>query len=513
MGRNMGGNLGRNMGRKMGRKLGRKMGSSKRVLMAGMVVSAVAMLTAGSGVRAAVPTASQWATPLELDFGPLGVGAIGPTLIVTITNSGDTPLTNWAGGAVPAPFGVSQDCNIQGGVLPGSSCHYYFSFSPSAAGTFSATSSSSTNAGPINIIVHGKGVGAQASYDFHALDFGNVFANGRVTGSSPTQVVTITNTGLAPLTDWAGGGVASPFSASQDCNIAGGVLPGHSCHYFFDFSTTSAGTFSATSASSTNGGPITVDLSGAAHSVAILGGGQQVTPRSLDFGPVGLGSSAQLVVAITNHATTSNITGWAGGGVGAPFNASQDCNIAGGLPPGSTCHFYYSFSPTSAGLSSDVSNVGDSFGSFSVALQGTGVGPSLTANPLWLDFGPVALHSDAQQQVVTITNTGLSPLTDWEGGGVFPPFSASQDCNIAGGVLPGQSCHFYYGFSPTAEGSFSDTSTFSANGVAVSIKLQGVPEPTSGCMLAWASLALLVLARIRSRTSGVHERSWGTRPA
>jgi hypothetical protein len=151
----------------MGRIMGRKMGSSKRVLIAGMVVFAMAMLAAGPEIRAAVPAASQWATPLELDFGPLGVGAIGPTLIVTITNSGDTPLTNWAGGAVPAPFGVSQDCNIQGGVLPGSSCHYHLSFSPTAVGTFSATSSSSTNAGPINIILHGKGVGPQASYDFH----------------------------------------------------------------------------------------------------------------------------------------------------------------------------------------------------------------------------------------------------------------------------------------------------------------------------------------------------------
>jgi len=476
--------------------MGGKMRSSARILVAGMVL-AMPTLTLSSKVRAAVPTASQWATPLEMDFGPIGVGSTSQ-LTVTITNSGEIPLTGWAGGAVPAPFNASQDCNIQGGVLPGHSCHYFFDFSPTAVGTFSATSSSVTVAGPIDIIVHGTGVGAQASYDAHALDFGNVFTNRSIAGSSPEQVVTITNTGLAPLTDWAGGAVPSPFSASQDCNIAGGVLPGHSCHYFFDFSTSTTGTFSATSTSSTNGGGITVDVSGAAHSILLAGGGQQITPRSLDFGPVGLGSSAQLQVAITNHSLQTNITGWAGGGVGAPFNGSQDCNVSGGLTPGSTCHFYYSFSPTSAGPFSAVSSVSDSFGSFSVALQGTGVGPGINANFLWLDFGPVAFQA-RPQQIVTITNTGLSPLTGWAGGGVPAPFGASQDCNIAGGVLPGQSCHFFYTFSPTANGSFSATSTISSDGGTVSIKLQGLPEPTTGTMSMAASLALVALARIRAR--------------
>jgi hypothetical protein len=457
------------------------MGNLKRVLISWMAVFAILALTASSGVQAGVLTASQWATPLELDFGPVGLGASSPTLSVTITNSGDTPLTGWAGGAASAPFNASQDCNITGGVLPGKSCHYYFTFSPATAGVFSATSSSSTNAGPINIILHGTGVGAQATYHSRALDFGDVFTSHGIPGVAPTQVVTITNTGLAPLTNWAGGAVPAPFTASQDCNITGGVLPGGSCHYYFGFSTTTTGSFSATSSSSTNGGAINIDLSGKAHSVLLLGGGQQVTPRALDFGPVGLGNTAKLSVAVTNNGL-SNITGWAGGGVGVPFNGSQDCNISGGLPPGATCHFYYTFSPSSAGSFSSVSNVSDSFGGFSIDLQGTGVPPSLTANPLWLDFGPVGLHFQTQQ-VVTITNTGLTPLMNWAGGAVPAPFSGSQDCNITGGVLPGQSCHFYYTFSPTTVGSFSAVSTFSTNAGTTSIKLQGQGIPVTDIYL------------------------------
>ncbi len=442
-----------------------------RILMAGMAVFAILMVAVGSDVQAVVPTASQWATPLELDFGPVGLGATGPTLQVIITNSGDIPLTGWAGGAVPAPFNGSQDCNIAGGVLPGNSCHYFFTFSPTVAGVFTATSSSSTNAGPITIIVHGTGVGAQASYNFHSLDFGNIFTNGTTPGVAATQIVTITNTGLAPLTGWAGGAVPAPFNASQDCNISGGVLPGHSCHYFFNFSTSAAGTYSATSSSNTNGGAIVVNISGKAHTNVLSGGGQQVTPRSLDLGPIGVGSTAQLLVAVTNDGFV-NIASWAGGAVPAPFNGSQDCNVSGGLTPGTTCHFYYTFNPTSAGPFTAVSNVSDSFGSFSINLQGTGIAPSLTANPLWLDFGPVNAHVQTQQ-VVTITNTGLTPLTGWAGGAVPAPFNGSQDCNILGGVLPGHSCHFYYTFSPTVDGSFSAVSTFSTNAGTTKIKLQG----------------------------------------
>jgi hypothetical protein len=443
-----------------------------RTLIAWVLVSAVLLFSSGANAQAAVLSTTPWVTPLEIDFGPVGVGTTAPQMVVTITDIGITPLTGWAGGAVAAPFNASQDCNIVGGVQPEHSCHYYFTFSPTSAGTFTATSSSSTSGGPITVIVHGTGVGASVTYDAHSLDFGNVFTNGTTPGVAPTQVVTIRNTGMAPLTNWAGGAVPAPFNASQDCNIPGGVLPGNSCHYYFSFSTTAVGSYSATSSSSTNGGNIVVNLSGSAHSSVLSGGGQQVTPLSLDFGPVGVGNTAQLEVAVTNNAIFGNITGWAGGAVAAPFNGTQDCNISGGLPIGATCHFYYTFSPTSAGSFSAVSTVSDSFGTFSINLQGTGLAPSWKADALWLDFGPLGPAS-TRQEIVTITNTGQTPLTGWAGGAVPAPFNGSQDCNIPGGLLPGNSCHFYYTFSPTAVGSFSTTSTFSTNAGSISVKMQG----------------------------------------
>jgi hypothetical protein len=115
-------------------------------------------LNSGEQVEAVALTISRWVTPLELDFGLVGVGDTSPQQIVTLTNTGLTPLTGWAGGAVPPPFQAAQDCNISGSVLPGNSCHFIYTFSPSSPGFFSATSSFSTNAGTIHIKMQGQGL-------------------------------------------------------------------------------------------------------------------------------------------------------------------------------------------------------------------------------------------------------------------------------------------------------------------------------------------------------------------
>ena len=402
-----------------------------------------------------------WVTPLELDFGPVGVGSTSPIQAVTITNLGDTTLTNFSGGGIGSPFNVGQNC--AGGVAPGNSCQYSFSFSPTAVGTFSATSSSYTNAGPFSIIVRGTGVGPEVTYSPRSIDFGSV-DEGIV---SPPQVVTIRNTGLALLTDFSGGGVSAPFSAGQNC--AGGVAPGASCQYTFTFTPTAEGVITTTSNSFTNGGPISVALQGRGRT-GIFTYGQRVNPRSIDFGPIGEGmTSNTIIVTITNQNSLASISNWAGGAVGAPFSASQNC--AAGLPPGGSCQFSYTFSPTSSGEFSATSHVSNSSGGFSIALRGTGKGASFTVSPLWLDFGPVPLNTTSATQSVTIRNTGLIALDSWSGGSVGAPFSVSQNC--AGGVPPGGSCQYFFTFTPTKEGQFTTYSSSSVNGKPLVIRLQG----------------------------------------
>ncbi|MBN1922256.1 MAG: choice-of-anchor D domain-containing protein [Anaerolineae bacterium] len=438
----------------------------RSVLKGGMTLGVLVIILAAvsTGEAAPMPLADApklWVTPLILDFGPVGLGATSATQTVTITNLGSATLTNFAGGGVYSPFGATQNC--AGGVAPGASCQYFFTFAPTAAGDFSATSNTSTNAGSFSIQLRGKGVGAGLHVNPLALDFGSVYVN----STSPTQSVVIRNTGLSTLTDFAGGGVYPPFTASQNC--AGGVAPGASCRYFFTFSPTTAGTFETSSNSSTNAGPFSIALGGRGRSM-LLSSGQRVTPRSIDFGPVGVGyESGTQVVTLTNQSMLVSITDFAGGGVLPPFYASQNC--AGGVAPGGNCQFYYTFEPTATGTTSTTSTVSNSAGSFTIELRGTGAGAELHVTPLALDFGPAPLFTTSATQRVTIRNTGLTTLTHFAGGGLYPPFSASQNC--AGGVPPGGSCQYFFTFTPTAQGRFSAISTTSTNAGSFSIQVYG----------------------------------------
>ena len=411
--------------------------------------------------NSAAATPKLWVTPLVLDFGPIGVSMTSASQVVTITNLGSATLTNFAGGGVNAPFHASQNC--AGGVAPGASCQYFFSFAPSAVGTFTTTSNSSTNAGPFSIALRGTGMGAGLHVNPLSLDFGSVYSG----TTSASQIVTIRNTGLSTLTNFAGGGVYPPFNASQNC--AGGVAPGASCQYFFGFTPTGAGTFSTTSNSSTNAGPFSIALNGTGRTI-LFGSGQRVTPLSIDFGPVGVGfKSGPQIVTITNQSLFFTITNFAGGGVLPPFSAQQNC--ASGVPPGDSCQFFYYFAPTDTLTYSTTSNVSDSSGSFSIQLRGTGAGAGLHVTPLSLDFGPVALYTTSAPQTVTIRNTGLTTLTNFAGGGVLPPFSATQNC--AGGVPPGTSCQYFFRFTPTAIGRPATTSNSNTNAGSFSIQLYG----------------------------------------
>jgi hypothetical protein len=285
--------------------------------------------------------------------------------------------------------------------------------------------------------------------------------------TAPTQVVTITNYGDATLTNFAGGGVSLPFHGSQDC--AAGVAPGGHCHYYFTFSPTAGGTFTTTSNSSTNAGPFSIALQGRGRT-SLFSSGQRVTPRSLDFGPVGVGfESGPLVVTITNQYWFVTLTNWSGGGLYPPFNASQDC--ANGVPPGGHCHYYFRFSPTETGTFSATSTSSNSGGTFSIDVRGTGVGASLYVTPLWLDFGLVQPGNTSPVQTATIYNTGMSTLTNFAGGGLYPPFLASQDC--ANGVPPGEHCRYYFRFAPSRLGRFTAYSTSGTNGGSFTVKVQG----------------------------------------
>src|SRR6185312_11510828 len=127
---------------------------------------------------------------------------------VAVTMSG-------AGGAPPTgKFGGVQAC--QGLTLPpDGSCTMEFAFAPDAAGPLTDASIGSWNGQSFHVDLRGNGVAPRLRINPVGLDFGEVL----VGTTAPSQSVTITNIGQAPVT-MSGTGGAPPtgrFGGVQAC--------------------------------------------------------------------------------------------------------------------------------------------------------------------------------------------------------------------------------------------------------------------------------------------------------
>ncbi len=410
---------------------------------------------------------SLWVTPQEIDFGPVGLDATTSAITVTITNKANTPLANFAGGGVSTPFNVLQDCSTAGVIQPNQSCHYYFTFTPTAVGDSQAVSTTSTNLGSFAVTMHGKGVVSRPVISAYKLDFGSVYT-GKGGGMTARQTVTVRNAGLAPLTGLSWGPVTSPFSFSHDCTVNGAVPPGGSCHYYFTFAPDAVGPYTAQLNTFYDIYIYSIDLQGSGTGLLVTSG-RYVSPLSLNFGPVGVGTTSQVLTAtITNQSLIQSVTNFSLGSVGAPFNMTEDCTPS--LGPNSACHLSFTFSPTSTGTFSAGINNSDSEGPYSIYLYGSGIAPSLTVNPLSIDFGPQLINSRSRF-LVSFTNTGLSPITGWGGGAPPDPFYGGQSC--ASGLQPGKTCYFTYTFQPTAQGVYDADSRINNSAGNFTVHMHG----------------------------------------
>src|SRR3954447_3356583 len=208
--------------------------------------------------------------------------------------------------------------------------------------------------------------------------------------------------------------------------------------------------------------------------------GPQVTlsPTSLNFAdqPVGTRSGAQgFTITNVGDAPLTISTFRITGPDAAEFGGGGDCPVSpGSLPAGTSCSYYVSFAPDSAGTKSATLAIGDDAPDTpqTVALSGNGVGggsgtPGATLSPGSLSFGDdvVGIKSDAR--AVTITNGGTAPLLISTFGITGPDaadFSQGGDCPVSPNYLPvGSSCTVYVAFTPASSGPKSASLTIGDN--------------------------------------------------
>ena len=288
-----------------------------------------------------------------------------------------------------------------------------------------------------------------------SLDFGTVLV-----GSSKDLSFTVQNTGAGTLTGSAS--TAAPYSIVSGGSFSLGA--GVSQAVVVRFSPTATGSAPGVVAFTSNGGNVSRTVSGTGGVPPVIG----VTPASLSFGTVPVGSSKDLSFTVQN----------VGGGTltGSASTAAPYSIVSGGsfsLGAGASQTVVVRFSPTATGSTTGAVAFTSNGGNVSRAVSGTGGSPPvITVTPSSLSFGNVTVGSTKDLNF-TVKNSGVGTLVGSASTGA--PFSIVSGGSFSLG--PGASQRVSVRFAPTASGAVSGTVAFISSGGNVSRPVTGTGVP------------------------------------
>jgi hypothetical protein len=344
----------------------------------GLVISG-APVQAVSGPVAAIFPSSE-------DFGDVVVGQSSNTRTVSVTNTGDQPLSlNSIGlfGAQAQDFSVAPNCQMPT-VLPSkATCSVSVTFKPMAAGSRKASVTVADNAagGSQSISVAGTGVPSQPAV---TLAPGSVsFPDTMQGATSAAQSVTVTNSGSAVLhvsSVLLGGANPGDFSPPTGCS--GTVQVNASCTIGVSFAPLGDGQRTATIlvADDAPGSPQSVELSGNGIGPPVARPGVTVAPSAVSFPATGLGTTvgSQTVTVTSAGSAAAQISSIVLGGADpGDFKMTDSCTPPGTYAVHSSCILSLIFTPSATGTRTAVITITDDAPNSPQTVSLTG-----TANPV-----------------------------------------------------------------------------------------------------------------------------------
>lgn len=378
-------------------------------------------------------------TPENVSFSPVQVGATAPTKTLSVRNTGSAPLTVSAIGftAGASDFAQANDCSV---VAVGASCSITVNFTPSQAGTRTATLVLTHDGDDGVSVVSLTGQSQLAEAVLSVPTF-----SASVAGSSSTATAVLTNSGIGAVsvTPPDASSVSGTGFSLTGTTCSPSLPAGASCNIVIAFTPTANGAFSGTLGVMTEAGSRTTALVATGlQGVALLSATQ------LTFIPQQTSTSSAQSVTLTNTGNrTLGVQSAAVTQGNGDFSVSNTCSS---VAPGANCTVTVAFTPTASGTRTGVVTLThDGAGATSLALTGTGAAPSATLNAPSFANTKVGASSTA---AATLTNTGVGPLS------VTPLTSASvtgtdltyvsADCPASLAVA--QSCAITVRFSPTS---------------------------------------------------------------
>jgi len=409
-----------------------------------------------------------WPKPPEPSFSAdpfvlekVRVGQTGELQTLTITNVGEKPLLvdvlRFVGGDVDE-FLIAEDGCGSRLLEPQASCSVQVQFTPLGMGVRHTTAElhAEMRESPASLAIRGEGLAPIMTVDPASA----VFGSQDVGSNSETLDLVVSNQGTAPLqiSRVALAGVAGrDFRLTRNDCSKSTLTPGETCALRLVFVPRAAGSRQAEVVLSSDAlePETTVKVTGEG---IWTGAAFAVEPRSIDFGPllVGSGGSRQKVQVVNRQGRSlRNLrVGLAEKGRGFSLR-SQSCTDAA-LAPGESCQIEVGFAPASEGDFDSLLQISQQdVGTLGIELRGKGVAPRWVLGTENLEFDDVRVEEASAQLEVALRNEGsaAAEVTQVEMTGPDAAgFKIAGDRCSGQEVSPGSGCNLQVQFEPRREG-------------------------------------------------------------
>jgi len=423
----------------------------------------------GTGVSV---TAGLSSTSLSFPDTLVGTSSVAETVTITNTSSGSDTLNISSFAVSGTTFAVDSKtttCTTSTSLAANSSCDIGVIFSPTTAGSQSATLTISDNtaAGSESVGLSGNGVQPTATLSPTSLSFPDTLVG--TTSTSQTVTLTNTNTNTAAVLNIGNITFSNTTfaldSTTTTCKANSSLDGGKSCNIGVVFKPTATGSQSATLTVSDN-------TSGGSEIVNLSGNGVQPTvslsPTSLSFPDtlVGTTSTSQTVTLTNTNTATAAVLEISSIAVSNTNFTKTSTTCGSSLAAGHSCTISVALKPTTAGSQSGTLTISDNTaaGSETVSLSGNGVQPTATLSPN-LTFPDTLVGTTSTSQTVTLTNTNTDTAAVLNISSIavssanFTKTSTTCGTTLAANT----SCTIDVAFSPTTTGSLTGTLTISDN--------------------------------------------------
>jgi hypothetical protein len=338
-------------------------------------------------------------TPLTLTFPATIVNQTAPTQILTVANTGGTSATLQS----PILTGNTSDFSITASTCtstlsPSTSCSLRISFTPTAAGSRSATLSISDSAGTQTASLLGTG-NSPATDTLTPTSL--TFPQTQVTTSSAAQLVTLTNAGNVPLTLIAASlPTPSDFTVTNNCGTS--LAAKSTCAFSVTFVPSATGTRTSTLTITDAVHSQTVALNG----IGVAPPGVSLSPATLTFPATGVGLTAPpQTLTLTNNGglplTLSNVAVSPGF-----YLTANTCGST--LAANAACTLQVAFSPTSPGPLSGTLTLTDNAPSTTQTATLSATGIDFTLTPAGATSVTVSSGTSATYPLLLSSLPGLS---------------------------------------------------------------------------------------------------------